>query len=120
MPRQGPQGRGEGACVAGGEARQQHPLLLEQLDSRRRWWLFRDDFYCEDEALSPEEVRALLLDRLSQRERRLRRAVALMEQGEGEAPAVLRGRIPDGVRAFVWQRDGGRCVACGSREPNCP
>ena len=24
--------------------------------------------------------------------------------------------IPDDVRVFVWNRDGGRCVKCGGRE----
>lgn len=34
-----------------------------------------------------------------------------------DAPrAVARQPIPDEVKRFVWQRDGGRCVKCGSRE----
>jgi len=34
-----------------------------------------------------------------------------------DAPrAAARQRIPDDVKRFVWQRDGGRCVKCGSRE----
>ena len=30
--------------------------------------------------------------------------------------APVRERIPDPVRIFVWRRDGGKCVCCGSRE----
>ena len=30
--------------------------------------------------------------------------------------AASRQRIPENVRLFVWQRDQGRCVKCGSRE----
>jgi Holliday junction DNA helicase RuvB len=34
-----------------------------------------------------------------------------------DAPrAAARQPIPDDVKRFVWQRDGGRCVKCGSRE----
>jgi hypothetical protein len=27
-----------------------------------------------------------------------------------------RERIPDKVQMYVWQRDGGKCVKCGSKE----
>lgn len=30
--------------------------------------------------------------------------------------AFTRERIPDDVQVFVWNRDGGRCVKCGSQE----
>jgi 5-methylcytosine-specific restriction endonuclease McrA len=31
-------------------------------------------------------------------------------------PSAKRERISDDVRLFVWQRDEGKCVSCGSRE----
>ncbi len=32
------------------------------------------------------------------------------------ADAARRDRIPDSVRLFVWQRDEGKCIKCGSQE----
>jgi 5-methylcytosine-specific restriction endonuclease McrA len=34
----------------------------------------------------------------------------------GEPDRPSRKAIPDRVKMFVWQRDGGRCVECGSNE----
>lgn len=99
------------------EASQAETPALVGFDAgrRRRWWWFRDDFYWEDDGYEPAEVKALVLERLSQRERRVKRAVALMEQGETSVEAA-RAAIPDDIKAFVWNRDGGRCVRCGSQE----
>ena len=98
-------------------ARQQEtPVALMRDEERRRsWWMFQDEFYWEDEDFSELEVKALILERRSQRDRRVKRAVALMEQADlPEAPG--REPIPDQVKVFVWNRDGGRCVKCGSKE----
>jgi hypothetical protein len=89
-------------------------LLIDD-ETRRTWWIFRDEFYWEDEGYDEREVKALLLERLAQKDRRLQRAVALMEQTEAlESPA--RTAIADEVKVFVWNRDGGRCVRCGSNQ----
>ena len=40
-------------------------------------------------------------------------ALATKKQVNGESH---RRPIPDNVKIFVWQRDGGRCVRCGSQE----
>ncbi len=82
---------------------------------RRCWWIFRNDFYWEDDAYDATEVKALILQRLNQRDRRLKHAVALMEQTES-LEAAGRAPLPDDVKVFVWQRDGGCCVRCGSKE----
>jgi len=83
--------------------------------NQRRWWMFKDKFYWEDEGYSALEVKALLLKRERDKERRLKRAKALMEQEEAIL-AARREQIPDEVKIFVWRRDGGRCVKCGSKE----
>jgi hypothetical protein len=46
---------------------------------------------------------------------RVRREVKGMENLD-RVPSAQRERIPDSVRLFVWQRDEGKCVRCGSRE----
>jgi 5-methylcytosine-specific restriction endonuclease McrA len=46
---------------------------------------------------------------------RIRREVDALENLESLG-SVSRDPIPDGVRLFVWQRDKGCCVKCGSRE----
>jgi hypothetical protein len=98
-------------------ARQQEtPIALHEDASRRRvWWLFRDEIYWEDVGLSETEVKALALERLTKTDRRIKRAVAMMEQTSAFT-APSRETIPDDVKVFVWNRDGGRCVRCGSKE----
>jgi HNH endonuclease len=82
---------------------------------RRAYWLFQDEFYWEDEGYSALEVKALVLERQTQKDRRVQRAVALMQQTEAmDTPA--RAAISDEVKVFVWNRDGGRCVKCGSNQ----
>ena len=88
--------------------------LVEDAGRRRTWWMFRHEIYWEDEGLDATEVKALALDRLTRKERRISRAVALMEQAGTFTSA--RESIPDDVRVFVWNRDGGSCVRCRSRE----
>ena len=98
-------------------ARQQDtPVEVARDEDRdRTYWLFLDEFYWEDEGYDELEVKALILERQSQKARRVQRAVALMEQTEAlDAPA--RPSIPDDVKVFVWKRDGGRCVKCGNNQ----
>lgn len=46
---------------------------------------------------------------------RLKSEVERFERFE-ENPPVSREPIPEDIQAFVWRRDGGRCVKCGSQE----
>ena len=46
---------------------------------------------------------------------KIQREVAAFENFE-RLPSARRERISEPVRLFVWQRDGGRCVKCGSNE----
>ena len=81
---------------------------------RRRYWLFEDRVYREDDGLTAADVRALIRERELRARRRLERAHAVAAAG-AEASGPRRAPISRELRIAVWQRDGGACVACGSR-----
>jgi hypothetical protein len=79
---------------------------------RATWWMFRDRFYRDDDALSADEVMAVLLERERRRRRQIDRALDLMATEGGPR----REPVPETVRREVFRRDGGRCTACGGAE----
>lgn len=83
-------------------------------------WLYRDYWVAlEDESRYRLDDLLLLIKRAVLREEReLLRARQEVESLErlGDLPLATREMIPDDVRMFVWQRDAGQCVRCGSRE----
>lgn len=89
--------------------------VLVDEERRRAWWLFNDSVYFEDDGYDAEEVKALLLAREAQKQRRLKRALAMLQQTE-MPPTPAREAIAGEVKRFVWRRDGGRCVGCGGQE----
>jgi 5-methylcytosine-specific restriction endonuclease McrA len=93
------------------EAQQVHPVLVGYAEGRT-WWWFHDRFWWEDEGLSDEDVKALVLERERRQRRKLERAHAAMHQVL--APEPRREVIPQEVRLAVWKRDGGRCRECGT------
>jgi hypothetical protein len=92
------------------------PVVVKRSnEDGKTWWWFRGEFYWEDEGYKPDEVKALLLERLKKKERKTQRAISLMEL-EGSPLTGKREPIPDDVKLYVWRRDGGKCVKCGSQE----
>jgi hypothetical protein len=83
----------------------------------RTYWMFRHRIYWERDGLSAEDVHALLLDRERRQARQIERARLVSGRGPGD-PTTLptRPSIPDEVKTYVWQRDHGRCVRCGTDE----
>lgn len=82
-------------------------------DGHRTLWFYNERFYWEDERLEVDDVKALILDRLRRRDQKLKSARSLMKAEEEGRP--IRARIPTELRREVFQRDGGACIACGSK-----
>jgi hypothetical protein len=73
---------------------------------RRQWWWWRNAFYWESGDCGPEEILALLV--MLERDD---------EQGlEWELDVRAAEPISEDVKRLVFERDRGRCLACGSDE----
>ena len=49
---------------------------MEDVDSRKKWWMFKNEYYCEDEGFTAAVIKALILERMEKREKRVQRAQA--------------------------------------------
>ena len=78
------------------------------------WWAYQGEFYVEDEGLSAGDVKVVVEQMRQVNARKVENAGARLRHGGN--PARERRPIPREVQAFVWNRDGGRCVTCGSQE----
>jgi hypothetical protein len=92
-------------------AQQDDPVAVLR-DGRRTLWYFHDCFYWEDEGLDGEDVRALVYQRERRSQQRLQTARSLMRAEANGKP--VRVPIAGELRRAVFERDGGRCVECGS------
>jgi len=96
------------------ESQRHEPIPVLMVEGRT-WWWYRNEFYHENDGYSSQDIKLLLWDRDKKRERKLQRLRKEM-MSERAIDEARRERIPENVRIFVWKRDGGRCVQCGSRE----
>lgn len=100
------------------ERQRREPELL-----RDTWWAYRDKILgvesTEPESLRDKETDAIQVKhyvlRRERQDEKIRREVEALENLE-KVESSAREPIPESVRLFVWQRDKGQCVKCGSRE----
>jgi hypothetical protein len=86
------------------------PVELFRRDGRT-YWTFEHRVFWEDDDLGSRDVLALVRER----QRRARRALDRAHAGlAGEAGGLRRRPVPRELRLAVFERDGGRCVHCGS------
>lgn len=74
------------------------------------------EVFTADRALEPSDVEAFLLVRARKNEQELQRVrtLATVPTQDSAERHGARERIPDQVKIFVWQRDSGQCVYCGT------
>jgi hypothetical protein len=92
------------------------PVRIPDPEPGRQAWVFRGQIYDTDMDLSAADVQAIVFEADNKKMAALARARAAAEMAESiaSAPRSRRGPIPDDVKVLVWQRDGGKCVRCGS------
>ncbi len=78
----------------------------------KKYWLYQDKLYWENDGLDMESVKALI----DAREGKKKRKIEFVK-----GPSTAKGKpspryISDDVKVTVWRRDGGRCIKCGSNE----
>jgi len=79
---------------------------------KKTLWAFHGNFYWDDQGLGGDDVKALLLQRERRNQQQLNTARSLMRAEESGRP--VRVRIPTEIRRAVFERDGGKCIECGS------
>jgi hypothetical protein len=90
----------------------------------RRWkgmtWVFDRKLYMAEfhPDVEDDEIRLRIKHEVLKQQHGLARIERELQVLEtiGKIPESRRAPIPPAVRLFVWQRDGGRCVSCGSNE----
>ena len=82
-------------------------------DGDRVLWWSDQGCYWADHDLAAEDVELLLWNRQRRQTSQLDRLRKIRVRSE-EIEVARRERIPDEVKALVWERDDGRCVRCGA------
>ena len=78
---------------------------------------YDNDWYFTRADINLDDARVLIEATKKQDQEKLRREIERARNMlEGHKTRTHRQNIPDSVKSVVWNRDGGKCVKCGSRE----
>lgn len=96
------------------------PDASDPIEVKDSVWVFRRKcFQVEDAGSADRDEIVLRIKHAAYKQEKslakIQKEVAAFENFE-RVPSARRERIPEAVRLFVWQRDSGRCVKCGSNE----
>ena len=94
--------------------RKGQPVALGEKQGVFYWALGTTLYATSDRKLTPEDVVALVNEADNKRRVRLAKAHALQAMADQIDTKPKRQAIPSDVKVQVWQRDGGKCVECGS------
>jgi hypothetical protein len=105
------------------------PICLIRDDSGNTRWAYKGFVVTAEEKendigiprpeyrrLSQEEKAQQVMEAVTTQEKRVQKLSKLSSLENRMSKAAKRQPISDEVRMFVWQRDKGRCVQCGSNE----
>jgi 5-methylcytosine-specific restriction endonuclease McrA len=106
-------GSANGAAFEWAKANPDIPAFIGTAVRGRRYWSYGGAMYVTTERLTPDDVVALVHESENRVKLKLQRARALQAMA-AQTAAPRRDGIPREVKLFVWQRDHGCCVACGS------
>lgn len=107
------------------QTRAKRQAAWEQKERERQaslmFWVFRNKVIKVEgwETANREEVVARVKHKVLSEDKvfqKMKSEIELFEKLEKMPPKHRRESIPDDVRVFVWRRDEGRCVRCGSQE----
>lgn len=91
-------------------------LGTHTMKDHRSWWMYRENFYSTAEDLTPDDAKALIEEQENRKRLKIARAKTVAAMAEALDDSPQRTHIAQDVKITVWQRDKGRCVACGSNE----
>jgi hypothetical protein len=95
--------------------RVQYGVALIGRDGDRTLWWAESGCYWSDSEIASEDVELLLWNRQRRQQSQLERLRTIRVRAD-DLERARRERIPDEVRALVWERDAGTCVRCGAED----